>query len=295
MPSVKIPNGAGGWIKIPTVKGDAGTITSVTLTSGNHAAGTTDTYTITYNDNSTTTFTVYNGADGNGAGDMLASVYDPTAKNADAFARANHTGTQLKSTISDFPTSMTPTAHKTSHATGGADVLAASDIGASASTHTHGNITNDGKIGSTADLPVFTTTAGAVTTKTIADAKTLLGIVAGAQIATGSYAGTDTYGSSNPISITASFEIKELSIIAKSTTPRVYQETTKCLPPLNINVFQSDVYVRCDLGTLGSSTIIQTTWFKKSVDGKTIYIYDTVSATNQWNSSAYTYYYIVKG
>ena len=38
MPSVKIPNGAGGWIKIPTVKGDAGTITSVTLTSGNHAA-----------------------------------------------------------------------------------------------------------------------------------------------------------------------------------------------------------------------------------------------------------------
>ena len=42
MPSVKIPNGAGGWIKIPTVKGDAGTITSVTLTSGNHAAGTTN-------------------------------------------------------------------------------------------------------------------------------------------------------------------------------------------------------------------------------------------------------------
>ena len=76
MPSVKIPNGAGGWIKIPTVKGDAGTITSVTLTSGNHAAGTTDTYTITYNDNSTTTFTVYNGADGNGAGDMLKATYD---------------------------------------------------------------------------------------------------------------------------------------------------------------------------------------------------------------------------
>ena len=42
MPSAKIPNGSGGWIKIPTVKGDAGTITSVTLTSGNHAAGTTD-------------------------------------------------------------------------------------------------------------------------------------------------------------------------------------------------------------------------------------------------------------
>ena len=39
---------------------------------------------------------------GGGGGDMLASVYDPTAIQADAFARSNHTGTQLASTISDF-------------------------------------------------------------------------------------------------------------------------------------------------------------------------------------------------
>ena len=44
------------------------------------------------------------------------------------------------------------------------------------SSHTHGNLTNDGKIGSTADLPVFTTTGGALATKTIEDAKTLLGV-----------------------------------------------------------------------------------------------------------------------
>ena len=37
-----------------------------------------------------------------GTGDMLASVYDPTAIQADAFARSNHTGTQLASTVSDF-------------------------------------------------------------------------------------------------------------------------------------------------------------------------------------------------
>ena len=49
-------------------------------------------------------------------------------------------------------------------------------IGAATSTHTHGNLTNDGKIGATADLPVFTGTSGAVNTKSIADAKTLLGI-----------------------------------------------------------------------------------------------------------------------
>ena len=41
------------------------------------APGTTDTYTITYSDGSSATFDVRNGADGLGAGDMLASVYDP--------------------------------------------------------------------------------------------------------------------------------------------------------------------------------------------------------------------------
>ena len=39
-----------------------------------------------------------------GAGDMNASVYDPTTIQADAFARANHTGTQTAATISDFDT-----------------------------------------------------------------------------------------------------------------------------------------------------------------------------------------------
>ena len=39
-------------------------ISSITRTSGTGAAGTTDTYTITFTDNSTTTFTVVNGANG---------------------------------------------------------------------------------------------------------------------------------------------------------------------------------------------------------------------------------------
>jgi hypothetical protein len=41
-------------------------------------------------------------------------------------------------------------------------------------SHTHGNVTNDGKIGATADLPVFTGSAGALGTKTAADARTAL-------------------------------------------------------------------------------------------------------------------------
>jgi hypothetical protein len=49
---------------------------------------------------------VYNGEDGEGAGDMIASVYDLNSHAADAFARANHTGTQAASTISDFAASV---------------------------------------------------------------------------------------------------------------------------------------------------------------------------------------------
>ena len=44
-----------------------------------------------------------------GVGDMTKAVYDPTNINGDAFARANHTGTQLAATISDFVTQVTAT------------------------------------------------------------------------------------------------------------------------------------------------------------------------------------------
>jgi len=37
-----------------------------------------------------------------GSGDMLKAVFDPTGVNADAFSRANHLGTQLALTISNF-------------------------------------------------------------------------------------------------------------------------------------------------------------------------------------------------
>lgn len=43
-------------------------------------------------------------------------------------------------------------------------------------THTHGSITRDGKVGTAANLPLFTGTAGAVGTKSVADAKSALGI-----------------------------------------------------------------------------------------------------------------------
>ncbi|HWS42611.1 MAG TPA: hypothetical protein VN421_05935 [Pseudoflavonifractor sp.] len=50
----------------------------------------------------------------------------------------------------------------------------AADVGASPTSHVHGAITSDGKIGTTADLPVFTGTGGALATKTAAAARTAL-------------------------------------------------------------------------------------------------------------------------
>lgn len=59
-------------------RGEKGSsIDKIERTSGNGAPGTTDTYTITTSDQQQYTFTVYNGADGLGSGDMRASVYDP--------------------------------------------------------------------------------------------------------------------------------------------------------------------------------------------------------------------------
>ena len=52
---------------------DGISITSIVRTIGTGAPGETDTYTITYSNLVTSTFTVYNGANGVGSGDMLAS------------------------------------------------------------------------------------------------------------------------------------------------------------------------------------------------------------------------------
>ena len=64
-------------------------IQSIERTSGTGSPGTTDTYTVMLTNGDTTTFQVYNGKDGSGAGDMTKSVYDPQGKSQDIFAYAD--------------------------------------------------------------------------------------------------------------------------------------------------------------------------------------------------------------
>lgn len=72
--SVIGPQGPQGPQGVQGTTGPAGaSIQSIERTSGTGAAGTTDTYTITLTDGSTTTFQVYNGANGTGSGDFMAN------------------------------------------------------------------------------------------------------------------------------------------------------------------------------------------------------------------------------
>ena len=87
IPILRVRDENGNVYAIPAIQGAAGNgIASIALKSGTHAPGTTDTYEITFTDGTTFDFLVYNGANGTGAGDMLASIYDPQGKTQDIFA-----------------------------------------------------------------------------------------------------------------------------------------------------------------------------------------------------------------
>lgn len=93
------------WNYLSDLSGIEGVgIANIEQTGGTHAPGTTDTYTITLTDGSTYSFTVYNGADGQGAGDMLKSVYDPQNRNTDIFAYVDDAVSGVTITTDATPT-----------------------------------------------------------------------------------------------------------------------------------------------------------------------------------------------
>lgn len=65
-------------------------VAAVTLKSGNHAPGTTDKYTMTFTDGTAVEIPVYNGADGQGSGDMMVVDYDPGYEVSSAGGIANY-------------------------------------------------------------------------------------------------------------------------------------------------------------------------------------------------------------
>ena len=77
-------------------------IDSIERTSGNGSAGSFDTYTIIYTNGTTSEFQIWNGADGDGAGDMLASRYDPQGIGSDIFQYVDdHNGLYVATTEGD--------------------------------------------------------------------------------------------------------------------------------------------------------------------------------------------------
>lgn len=86
----------------------------------------------------------------------------------------------------------TPTAHKTTHATGGTDALSAADIGAATSGHAHGSLTNDGKIGSASGQIIVTTTGGVLASAATISAASVSGLAAVATTGSASDLATGT-------------------------------------------------------------------------------------------------------
>lgn len=84
------------------------------------------------------------------------------------YAEATHSHT--KSQITDFPSIPSKTSDLTNDGADGTNVFVANNDSRlsdarTPTSHTHGNLTNDGKVGSSSNYFVYTTTSGAITSK----------------------------------------------------------------------------------------------------------------------------------
>ena len=105
----------GEWRYLADLSGLTGVgIETWEKTAGTGAAGTTDTYTLTLTDGQEFTYTVYNGADGLGAGDMLKSVYDKGNKSTDIFQYVDDAVANVQITTDDEVTEESPNPVKSS-------------------------------------------------------------------------------------------------------------------------------------------------------------------------------------
>lgn len=118
----------------------------------------------------------------------------------------------------------------------------------------------------------------------------------GVKIATGSYTGTGTYGSSNPNSLTFGFEPK-LVFMFKDKFP-VYggPNNTTSYPVYGTTIGMTTEYARCLFNIYGrKSGDDYYLYAKKSSDGKTLSWYHGAGADDQMNDSGVTFNYIAIG
>ena len=111
-----------------------------------------------------------------GGGDMLIATYDPTAIGADAFARANHTGTQTASTVSDFDTEVSNNTDVTANTAkvSYTDSAKVAGIEAGADVTDTTNVTSAGAhMSGGTDVPI---TDGGTGSSTASGARTNLGV-----------------------------------------------------------------------------------------------------------------------
>ena len=156
-------------------------------------------------------------------------------------------------------------------------------------------------------LAVYTDSSGNIYTEQEYDTKitdvlgNLIAIPAGqikdgVKLATGSYTGTGTYGSSNPNSLTFAFEPK-LVFMFKDKFP-VYGSvsSTTSYPVYGTTIGMTTTYSRSLFNIYGRrSGDDYYLYAKKSSDGKTLSWYHEARADDQMNDSGVTYRYIAIG
>lgn len=240
---------------------------------------------------------------------VLKTYFDPI------YAAAAHS--HAWSTITGKPSSFTPALHASTHGSSGADPITPSAIGAAASAHKHGagdinsgtldaarlptvpvNKGGTGKTSWSANRLIYPSaattlaqlafppvagsvlrqgTSGAPYWTSLQDLVAALGDAGGVRIATGSYTGTGTYGASNPCSLTFQFSPKIVVLQVKHQ----YAYTMIFVRP---NIYVVPTYAS------GSGYTNNVTWNDTGLSW-----YSTDKASEQFNNSDTTYYYIAIG
>lgn len=280
---LRVRDADGNVVEIPAIQGDQGVgIQNIERTAGNGAPGTDDTYTITMTNGKTYFFTVHNGTDGTGAGDMLQATYDPQGKAQDIFGYVDNK-------LAALPTpdvSGQINTHNTSSSAHSDIRTAVRNAAAAANSKMATDFSNASAILGVAN--------GGTGVSSLADLENAFG---GAKIQTFSYSGTGKSGSSNPNSITFGFAPKCVMLLRYRESGHEYwydipteiaNNNTKGSWIMLLENMTTTFKEDCGFGTNGYAA--KTGYYgKKSADGKTISWYSAAGVENQFNVSGNTY------